>query len=184
MYYILIVFGTLFLGGFLWFSILIMNMDIPEDPSANAIVVLTGAPQRIEKALELLTKKVGKRLLISGVHHSISKNQLQQKTHATKDFFECCVDIGYKALDTIGNAKEISDWVHKHNYQRVLVVTNNYHMLRSFLELRRVDTETEFIPYPVIIKDSKPENYVSKFKIIKTMFIEYTKTFLALLRIA
>ncbi len=40
-------------------------------------------------------------------------------------------------------------WIRAHGYKTVILVTNNYHMPRSLAEIRRLDRDTEFLPYPV-----------------------------------
>jgi len=136
-------------GGFLIFIENVASMRPPDDPKADAIVALTGGYQRIDIAVKLLGDGVGERLLISGVHPSTTGNQIRLLTRSSAGLFECCVDIGHDALDTAGNAQETARWIKMHGFRQVILVTNNYHMPRSLAELRRADSHTEFIPYPV-----------------------------------
>jgi uncharacterized SAM-binding protein YcdF (DUF218 family) len=92
------------------------------------------------------------------------------------------VDIGYDAIDTIGNANEITRWIHDHNYISVLVVTNNYHMPRSLLELRRLDHSTQFIPYPVINSDLTRKAWFLEPDVLRIMLAEYGKMVAARVR--
>ena len=64
----------------------------------------------------------------------------------------------------------------------MLVVTNNYHMPRSLLELRRSDSRTEFLSYPVVNSDLKSRNWLSEPIVMKTMLWEYVKYSAAKLR--
>ena len=169
-------------GGFLWFADSVTSLRTPDGVKADAIVVLTGGYLRIEQALGLLRDGAGQRLLISGAHPSTTPNQIRKATQASADLFKCCVDIGYDAIDTIGNANEIARWIHDHNYRSVLVVTNNYHMLRSLHELRRADPVTEFIPYPVINADLARRAWFTEPDTLRTMLSEYGKVVLASLR--
>jgi uncharacterized SAM-binding protein YcdF (DUF218 family) len=169
-------------GGFLWFADSVTSLRAPDGVKADAIVVLTGGYLRIEQALGLLRDGAGKRLLISGAHPTTTPNQIRRATQASTDLFDCCVDIGYDAIDTIGNANEIARWIHENNYKSVLVVTNNYHMLRSLHELRRADPGTEFIPYPVINADLARRAWFMEPDTLRTMLSEYGKVVLASLR--
>ncbi|WJH41267.1 YdcF family protein [Aliirhizobium terrae] len=169
-------------GGFLWFADSVTSLRAPDGVKADAIVVLTGGYLRIEQALGLLRDGAGKRLLISGAHPTTTPNQICRATQASADLFDCCVDIGYDAIDTIGNANEIARWIHEHDYKSVLVVTNNYHMLRSLHELRRADPGTEFIPYPVINADLARRAWFTEPDTLRTMLSEYGKVVLASLR--
>lgn len=173
--------GLLF-GGFLWFADSVTSLRTPDGVKADAIVVLTGGYLRVEQALGLLRDGAGQRLLISGAHPSTTPNQIRKVTQASPDLFSCCVDIGYDAIDTIGNANEITRWIHDHGYKSVLVVTNNYHMLRSLHELRRADPVTEFIAYPVINSDLTRKAWFTEPDVVRTMLSEYGKVVLSTMR--
>src|SRR4051794_20535567 len=140
-----------FLAGFALFADHVSSLAAPQNPpSADAIIVLTGGQSRIDAALDLLKSGKGERLLISGVNPVASSESLRAATGADRALFKCCVDIDREALDTIGNAEESAEWVEKHNYQSVILVTNNYHMPRSLLELRRLLQHARVDPYPVV----------------------------------
>lgn len=173
---------ALFFAGFLHFADSVSVLMPPTNPKADAIVVLTGGYQRIDQAVELLRRGSGRRLLISGAHPDTSPAQIRKMTQSTSDLFACCVDIGYQALDTIGNANEIAHWIHDRGYQSVLVVTNNYHMQRSLLELRRIDRSTRFIAYPVVNSDLKAMEWYADPNVLRTLLSEYGKTLYAIAR--
>ncbi len=170
------------LAGFLWFADSVTNLAPPSQARADAIVVLTGGYQRIDQAVELLRRGSGRRLLISGAHPTTSPAQIRKMTQASRDLFDCCVDVGYEALDTIGNANEISRWIHDHGYSSVLVVTNNYHMPRSLMELRRKDRATTYVPYPVVNSDLKHTDWYAEPDVLRTLLSEYGKTLIAYAR--
>ncbi|MDO9417451.1 YdcF family protein [Pararhizobium sp.] len=169
-------------AGFLQFADRVATLKPPVNPQADAIVVLTGGSQRIDQAVELLRSGAGKKLLISGVHPATTGNQIRRNTQSSAKLFECCVDIGHDAIDTIGNANETARWIHENGYSRVLVVTNNYHMPRSLSELRRIDPETEFIAYPVVNSDLQSKNWLNDRMVLRVMVTEYVKTTFAWLR--
>lgn len=173
---------AVFCGGFLWFVNEVTSLRAPDGVKADAIVVLTGGYQRIDQAVGLLRDGAGKRLLISGAHPSATPTQIRKTTQVSASLFACCVDIGYDAIDTIGNANEIVRWIHDHDYRSVLVVTNNYHMLRSLHELRRRDAETDFIPYPVINSDLARKAWFTDPDALRIMLGEYGKMAAAMLR--
>ena len=169
-------------GGFLYFAETVASLEAPSDPKADAIVVLTGGYQRIDHAIGLLKQGAGQRLLISGVNPATSGNQIRKLTQTSSALFECCVDMGYEAVDTIGNANETARWISDHQFRRVLVVTNNYHMPRSLLELKVIDARTEFIAYPVVNSDLKNGNWLRQPGVMKAMLSEYLKYSLAHIR--
>jgi uncharacterized SAM-binding protein YcdF (DUF218 family) len=169
-------------AGFLAFADSVTNMRPPDVAKADAIVVLTGGYQRIEQAIDLLKRGYGKRLLISGVNPQTTAGQIRRATRTSPDLFECCVDIGYSAIDTIGNANETASWIRDKGYRSVLVVTSNYHLARSLMELRRSDPGTEFVGYPVVASDLKTRAWYSEPDALRTMLFEYGKTIIAYVR--
>lgn len=177
-----LILALLAVAGFLYFADMIATLEPPDSPRADAIVVLTGGSQRIDQAVELLRSGAGKRLLISGVNPSTSGNQIRRNTQSSAGLFECCVDIGHDALDTIGNANETARWITDNGYQSILVVTNNYHIPRSLLELRRINPGITFIPYPVVNSDLRNKNWINDRMVLRIMVTEYAKSAVAWLR--
>lgn len=135
--------------GFILFYTQVAALGPIDNPKADAIVALTGGYQRIDQAVQLLAQGAGKRLLISGVNPATSVSHIRSFTKSRDELFQCCVDIGYDARNTEGNASETVQWIRAHGYKTVILVTNNYHMPRSLAEIRRLDRDTEFLPYPV-----------------------------------
>ncbi|WP_245415399.1 YdcF family protein [Hoeflea marina] len=181
----LLLIGIVALGliGFFRFTDRIATLSVPADTgSVEAIVALTGGYQRIDQALELLEDGIGQRLLISGVNPATSGPELQRVTGANGRMFACCVDIGYEALDTIGNANETAHWIREKGYRRVLVVTNNYHMPRSLLELAEASPDVTFLAYPVSLTDLRTQEWLGDPIALRTLVIEYFKYSFARLR--
>jgi uncharacterized SAM-binding protein YcdF (DUF218 family) len=174
-----ILLAAILFGGFLRFADSVTTLRPPVQPKADGIVVLTGGYQRIAQAVELLREGAGNRLLISGVHPTTTRTQIRKMTQSSANLFTCCVDIGYDAIDTIGNAREATNWIHNRGYKSVLVVTNNYHMPRSLAELRYVDPATQFIPYPVVNSDLKTKSWFTDPNALRIMLSEYCKVLLA-----
>ncbi|WP_421611604.1 YdcF family protein [Agrobacterium tumefaciens] len=168
-----------FSGGFLWFADSVASMRPPEGAKGDAIIVLTGGYQRIEQAVGLLRDGVGMRLLISGVNPATTRTQIRKMTQGSSDMFSCCVDMGYKAIDTIGNANEAASWIRDHGYSSIVVVTNNYHMHRSLHELHNASPQTQFIAYPVISADLARTNWFAEPDVVRTMLYEYMKFVIA-----
>jgi len=172
-----------FLGGFGWFADHVSHLRPPADPQkADAIIVLTGGQSRLDAALDLLESGKGERLLISGVHPAASRRQLQRATGGDKQLFSCCVDIDHAALDTIGNAEESAKWVASHAYGSIILVTNNYHMPRSLLEMGRLLHGARLEPYPVVNSNLGNGGWLTKPEALRVLFTEYNKYLLALAR--
>lgn len=169
--------------GFGVFSTHVSAMMAPSAlRGADAIVVLTGGQSRIDAAIDLLRSGKGKRLLISGVHPTAGLDDLRRATGAEEALFACCVDLDRAAVDTIGNAEESARWVQAHAYSSVILVTNNYHMPRSMLEMRRVGADVEILPYPVVNARLDRGEWITKPQALRVLFTEYTKYLAALAR--
>ncbi|MEW6629899.1 MAG: YdcF family protein [Pseudomonadota bacterium] len=174
---------ALFAGGFGWFADKVSHMTTPADPAkADAIIVLTGGQSRLDAAMDLLASGKGERLLISGVHPSASRHQLQVAMGGDKQLFSCCVDIDRAALDTIGNAEESAKWVESHAYGSIILVTNNYHMPRSLLEMSRLLHGAKLEPYPVVNTNLGNGSWLTKPEALRVLLTEYSKYLLALAR--
>ncbi|NGO53511.1 YdcF family protein [Allomesorhizobium camelthorni] len=173
----------LFAAGFGLFASHIGGMETPKDlPRADAIIVLTGGQARIDAGVDLLKSGKGERLLISGVNPVANRDALRAATGADKTLFSCCVDIDHAALDTIGNAEESAKWVRSHHYGSVILVTNNYHMPRSLLEMGRYIGDAELQPYPVVNTRLDNGGWVTKPDALRVLFTEYNKYLFSLAR--
>jgi len=174
---------VLFFCGFALFATHVSRMTTPEDPpAADAIIVLTGGQARLDAGVGLLKSGKGERLLISGVHPSTTRTSLQALTGSEKALFSCCVDIDRAALDTIGNAEESAKWVRTHAYERVILVTNNYHMPRSLLEMKRMLDREELSPYPVVNSNLDNGGWMVRPDALRILFTEYNKYLAAIAR--
>lgn len=153
----------------------------PEPARADAIVALTGASDlRLEAAARLLERRKGQRLLISGVNREASRADIRAVTGAVKPIYDCCVDLGYTAADTIGNAEEIAEWARAKDYTRLIVVTSDYHMPRSILEIRAAMPEATLIEYPVVTGPVDVRRWWRKGGDARRLTVEYSK-YLAIL---
>lgn len=117
---------------------------------ADAIVVLTGGSGlRIAEAVRLLDAGTGERLLISGVHPDLTLNELAERAGGPLHLYGCCVDVGRRARTTFGNGREVRDWAAERGYDRLILVTSDYHMPRSRLVIARALPDVELIAHPV-----------------------------------
>lgn len=172
-----------FVIGFLLFVEHVASLETPTQvPAADGIVVLTGGASRIETGLELLKAGKAKRLLISGVNPAARLADLRRATGADSRLFNCCVDIDRVALNTIGNAQESAKWALSKTYSSIIVVTNNYHMPRSLLEMRRILPNADLQPYPVVNNPLRGAVWARDADALRVLTTEYAKYVAALLR--
>ncbi|WP_182085136.1 YdcF family protein [Aureimonas sp. ME7] len=137
-------------GGFVRFARDVAALSAPPvEGEADGIVVLTGGEQRLRKAISLLREGQGRRLLISGVNRDTSPGAIARATETERALIDCCVDLDYEAMDTIGNAEMTARWAREHGFDRLLLVTSDYHIPRSLLEMSGIEGAPEIVPYPV-----------------------------------
>lgn len=122
----------------LGFALFVVMLPQPApDGRTDAIVVLTGAPGRIERGLALLQAGRAQRMLISGVNRDVRPRELALAQKVPASLFDCCVDLGREAVDTRSNALETARWIDARRYRTVRLVTTDWHMRRARFELER-----------------------------------------------
>lgn len=161
--------------GFAVFAEAIARQPGGDPGRADAIVALTGGEDRIDEAVRLLVEGHGTRLLISGVNAKTSKDALQSQAPAPSDLYDCCIDLGREARDTIGNATETQAWVEQHGFRTLIIVTSGYHMPRSIAELTRVLPGVSLVPHPVVTDKLHVDRWWRHPPTARVLFREYLK---------
>jgi uncharacterized SAM-binding protein YcdF (DUF218 family) len=171
----------------------------PVDPTSEGIVVLTGGEGRVVEGLRLLTEMKGSAMLISGVHPEATKDSIinaqdidnEKQQHLLK----CCVDLGYAAGSTVGNADEAAKWSGDRKLKSLLIVTSAYHIPRARLEFAQAfanqpNVQLEY--YPMAAEKLQlgtwwqaPISYIRRFPGTAQLIVrEYVKYLFALGRTA
>ncbi len=177
--------GAYLAGGFLRFAGEVAALTVPSSlDGVDGIVVLTGGAERIDRALDLLERGEGERLLISGVNPGTGIASLSRVTGADASLFECCVDLDYAALDTIGNAEMTARWAREHDIGRIALVTSDYHIPRSLIELGGVPDAPEIVPYPVSLEKLWRADGAPSRLGLRLLLSEYAKVLAARARLA
>jgi uncharacterized SAM-binding protein YcdF (DUF218 family) len=178
-----LVVALIWVAGLLTFADRIARLTPPDEPAAAAdgIVALTGGSDlRLAAGAHLLEDGKGKRLLVSGVSRTATRDDLWTVTGAPKPLFDCCVDLGFEAVDTIGNARETAEWAHAMDYHSLILVTADYHMPRALIELRAALPGVTITPYPVATPTLDARRWTADSRSAKRMATEYVK-YLAIL---
>ncbi|KCZ50948.1 hypothetical protein HY29_06250 [Hyphomonas beringensis] len=135
---------------FILFANRVASATHDEGARADGIVALTGGSGiRIAAGVELVAEGRGQRLLISGVNPDVTRQELINLAGGSEEVWACCVDIGYMAESTKGNAEETAAWAYERDYERLIIVTSDYHMPRSLIVLQKTMPDMELIPWPV-----------------------------------
>ena len=139
----------LWTGGYVWFVVTMPSATQLSQEHTDAIVVLTGSRGRVEEGLFVLKQGWGKALFISGVHPGVVQHDLLPPISREKTQPPLAIELGYAASNTTENAREVAQWMARKNYHSLRLVTADYHMRRSLLELRGHMPEIKIIPHPV-----------------------------------
>lgn len=171
-------------AGYVWFALSLAREEPKLDVKAEGVVVFTGGSDRVLEAAELLARGQARRLLITGVNRATHSSDLARRLPVSRELFNCCVDLGYQALDTVGNAKETRQWAEVHNITRsLIVVTSNYHMPRALAELSAALPGVTLYPFPVVSDHVNVALWARDPHIIRLIGGEYVKYLGVLTRI-
>ncbi|OXE37365.1 MAG: hypothetical protein CGW95_02070 [Phenylobacterium zucineum] len=154
----------------------------PQPATAEGVVALTGigSNERIGAGVALLEAGLAKRMLVSGVNREASREDIRTVSKAARRIYDCCVDLGFTAADTIGNARETAEWARAMRYDKLIVVTADYHMPRAMLELRSAMPQARLQAYPVATSVFNAHGWWRSSKSARLMIVEYSK-YLAIL---
>lgn len=126
------------------------DMTAPETAIADGVIAPTGGSgYRIRAGVELVQSGAAPRMLISGINPEVSSEELITLYPGFETVFTCCVELGYAAETTVGNAIEAADWAKRHNHQTIIIVTSEFHMQRSLILFEHTMPDLDFIAYPV-----------------------------------
>jgi uncharacterized SAM-binding protein YcdF (DUF218 family) len=172
----------IWLVGLFAFADRVRSFTPAADPArADAIVALTGpSAERVNAAIRLLEQDKGDRVLISGVNREVRRQELRALTPGSNRLFNCCVDLGFEAEDTIGNAQEIAAWADAKDYDSLIVVTSDYHMPRALTEIRAAAPGVELTPYAVETPSLDDSGWWRAAVTARRMTLEYMKYLAAL----
>jgi uncharacterized SAM-binding protein YcdF (DUF218 family) len=164
------------LAGFISFAFKVERQTIQLNKKADGMIVLTGGADRIPDAIELFSKGHASRMLITGVNPGITRAEIGRLNPKYRELIDCCVDLGYEALNTSGNAREARRWTEQNPIrQSLIVVTSNYHMPRALAELRDGLPDLELIPYPVVSAKMRDSSWWQSSQAVRLMSSEYMK---------
>ncbi len=152
-----------YLFGFLAFAV-----SLPRPLAggrSDAVIVPTGGPGRIARGLKVVENGQAKQLFVSGVDPEVKPGEFAAEFDVSRRMMDCCVTLGFLAVDTRSNAGEAAAWLAKNEYTSVRLVTTDWHMARTTAEFREV------LPANVrIVQDA-----VKSEPGLGTLFLEYNK---------
>ena len=169
-------------AGLLAFADRIVRLTPAAEPAAaDGVVALTGGSDvRLRVGTALLEAGKGRRLLVSGVNHRVTRGEVWALTGAAKPMFDCCVDLDFTAANTIGNARETAGWARTMGYHSLILVTADYHTPRASLELKAMAPQLAVTVYPVATADLDARKWWTSSDGARRMVAEYMKYLVAL----
>ncbi len=171
---------VLCLAGFAWFTTA-PSAESHSEPT-DAIVVLTGGSQRLDSGIALLREGKGRKLLVSGVNQHVDLEELLRSSGDGLEWTSCCVVLGYRAGDTLGNADETAQWMREEGFHSLRLVTAWYHMRRSLLEFDRAMPKIEIVPHPVFPDQIAHQHWWARRETVMLLVTEYGKYLASLAR--
>lgn len=176
-------FAFLWLAGFGLFMEYVRSLQ-PQNPAqaTDAIIVLTGGAQRVNKGLDLLSTGQGKKLFITGVNGHVSLQEIMtlwKRPIIEQDSNDCCIVLDHKAQNTIQNAQETRAWVQDEQIKTLRLVTSDYHMPRARLEFSENIPGVSVLAWPVKAHVDKS----TRNDFLRLAFEEYNKTLATLVKL-
>lgn len=177
---------AVWLIGFIYFISIIPQENPSITPHAQAIIVLTGGSKRISEAVELLNRNQADLLFISGVGGGANVTSTLILSGTLPDniykFYDN-IQLGYEAETTKENASEVANWIKRRHINSILLVTSNYHLPRSLLELKSKISDVSISSHCVFPYNVKIDSWWNHRGTLKLVFLEYNKYITAYLRI-
>lgn len=149
--------------GFLGFAV-----TLPQplaELETDAVVVPTGASGRIARGLEVLRAEKARQMFVSGVDPEVKPREFAVQFEVTDREMDCCVTLGFLAVDTRSNAGEVARWVRENDVETIRLVTTDWHMRRAAFEMRGAVAQDV-----VIYEDAVPSS-----PDLRQLFLEYNK---------
>lgn len=175
--------GSVVLAGGFWLFVAALERteSLVREP-VDGIVALTGGADRINEAVDLLMRGRGARLLITGVNEKTTREELSRVHPDARSAFACCVDLDYRALNTIGNAEQTRLWARQHGFRSLLIVTSTYHMPRTLAEIGHVLPDVKIFAHSVVPETMDIDGWWREPQLAKLLAFEYVKYVAAVAR--
>lgn len=149
--------------GFLSFTVALPQPA--NDETTDAVIVPTGGAGRIAQGLMVLDRGLAQKMLVTGVDPEVTQGEFAAEFDVTQEQMDCCVTLGFRAVDTRSNATETADWVEAQAITSLRLVTTDWHMRRAAGELDRT------LPDHIrVVRDAVPSE-----PSLASLFLEYHK---------
>jgi uncharacterized SAM-binding protein YcdF (DUF218 family) len=172
------------IGGFVVFVRRAADFEAAAPGGADGVVVLTGGADRIDAGAQLVAQKRGARLLISGVNEKVTREDMLALYPQLRPLNGCCLDLGYRALSTVGNALETREWAERHGFRSLILVTAASHLPRALAEFAHAMPHVGMAPLAAGGERLDMVRWWTDPTLLRILGVEYAKYMLAAARIA
>ena len=151
------------------------NENVKFDKDQSVIVVLTGGKGRFERGLSLLKEGKSSKMFVTGVFPGLDLKKKYINTDDDARLFECCIFNGSKAVNTIENASEVSEWLKNNSVSEIFLVSSYYHLPRSKIVFERYLSDIQVHLVKPSYPDFKRESILDilfHFKVLSTEFLK------------
>lgn len=149
--------------GFLAFAV---TLPTPRaGVTTDAVIVLTGGGGRIARGLEVIERGEAEEMFVSGVDPEVKPEEFAEQFDVAPDTMECCVTLGFLAVDTRSNAGEAAQWMEDRDFDTARLVTTDWHMARASSEFSGA------MPDDITLIEDGVRSHPS----LATLFLEYNK---------
>ena len=151
------------------------NENVNFDKDQSVIVVLTGGKGRFERGLSLLKEGKSSKMFVTGVFPGLDLKKKYINTDGDARLFECCIFNGSKAVNTIENASEVSEWLKNNPVNEIFLVSSYYHLPRSKIVFERYLSDIKVHLVKPSYPDFKRESILDMlfhFKVLSTEFLK------------
>lgn len=176
--YLILLIPTSWVVGLFIFINKIPEQNLSLNHPVDAVVILTGGSMRLEEGLEAFAQTKAKKLLISGVGQGVTMHSILGgvKDQALLDKInQDDIILGNLANNTITNALEAKIFMMLHGFESMLLVTSNYHIIRSVLIFKRNMPDYTIYPFPVCSDNFRKSGNFISFPSLKLSTTEYNK---------
>ena len=174
--------ALLWLAGLAWFGFAMPQTPADGRTKTDAIVVLTGGSGRLAEGIRLLAAGAAPILFVSGVDPRVGKRSVLRGAGGAPEALQHRIVLGFRAEHTQGNADETALWIRRQKLKSLRLVTANYHMRRSLLELRSALPDIRIIAHPVFRPAVSRGQWWRNFRSIGIVNAEFYKFAAALIR--
>lgn len=162
-------------GGFVAFAQQATRFEASAARSADGVVVLTGGSERIVVGAQLAALPPRHRLLISGVNDKVTREDMLARVPQLRAIDSCCLDLGYRARNTIGNALEARDWAARHQIRTMILVTAPSHMPRAMAEFSNAMPQARILAHAAGGERLDKTSWWADATLLRVLAIEYVK---------